>query len=92
MSGWWFIYIVRCCDGSLYTGATNDLRARLAKHNEGKGARYTRARLPVELVWRCRVSGRSLAFSLEAGIKRLSRKEKLLLVTKRRRLSSLLAR
>lgn len=47
----WFVYIVRCRDGSLYTGATNDLDKRVRAHNAGKGARYTRSRRPVELVF-----------------------------------------
>jgi len=73
---WWYVYMVRCGDGSLYTGATNDVSARISRHNSGKGARYTRARLPVALVWKKRVSGRSKAQSLEFAIKQLSRKEK----------------
>ena len=47
----WHVYIVRCADGSLYTGLTNDLTARIAKHNSGAGAKYTRSRRPVRLVW-----------------------------------------
>ncbi|MBP5448872.1 MAG: GIY-YIG nuclease family protein, partial [Spirochaetales bacterium] len=48
MSGW--VYIVRCADGTLYTGATTNLQARIETHNAGKGAKYTRGRLPVTLV------------------------------------------
>ena len=48
----WWVYILRCADGTLYTGATNDLDRRLAAHNAGRGAKYTRARRPVALVYR----------------------------------------
>lgn len=88
----WFVYLVRCGDGSLYCGMTNDLTARIAKHNAGTGARYTRSRLPVVLVWRRRARDRSDALSLEARIKRLSRGQKLDLVTKRATLRALLGR
>ena len=76
----WFVYMVRCRDGSLYTGATNDLARRVAVHNRGQGARYTRSRRPVRLVWQRRARGRSAALSLEARLKQLSRAEKLQLV------------
>ena len=79
--------MVRCRDGSLYTGATNDLVRRLAAHNSGKGARYTRALRPVTLVWKRRAKDKSAALSLEARLKRLSRAEKLrVLSTPRARL------
>jgi predicted GIY-YIG superfamily endonuclease len=55
----WFAYFVRCADGSLYCGMTNDLERRVAAHNAGRGARYTRSRLPVELVWKRRALTRS---------------------------------
>jgi putative endonuclease len=71
------VYVLRCADATLYTGATNDLVARLARHQAGKGARYTRARLPVELVYSERARDRSAALRREAQLKRLSRKEKL---------------
>ena len=80
MAGRWFAYFVRCADGSLYAGVTNDVDARVATHNAGKGARYTRSRLPVALVWVKRVADRSRALSLEATLKRLSRAQKLQLV------------
>ncbi len=73
----WFAYFVRCADGSLYAGATNDLEKRVATHNSGRGARYTRSRLPVKLVWSRKVADRSKALSLEARLKQLSRAEKL---------------
>jgi putative endonuclease len=80
----WRVYVLRCGDGTLYTGATNDLGARLARHAAGKGARYTRARLPVELVWWERARDRSAALRREAALKRLSRKEKLKVVARAR--------
>lgn len=81
---WWYVYMVRCSDDSLYTGCTNDLPARVATHNAGKGARYTRARLPVKVVWSVRVKDRSAALSREAKVKQLSRPQKLALARKRR--------
>lgn len=80
----WSVYILRCGDGSLYTGISNDVRARVERHNDGKGARYTRSRLPVKLVWRRRVKDQSAALKLEAAMKKLSRSEKLLLIKRRR--------
>jgi putative endonuclease len=76
----WRVYILRCGDGTLYTGATNDLTRRLAAHALGRGARYTRSRLPVELAWSQPVRGRGGALRREAALKRLSRTEKLRLV------------
>ncbi len=77
--------MVRCADGSLYTGCTNDLLRRVATHNAGKGARYTRSRLPVSVVWTVRVKDRSAALSREARLKQLTRAEKLELVGRRSR-------
>jgi putative endonuclease len=77
---WWQVYLLRCRDGSLYAGATNDLAARVAVHGAGRGARYTRSRLPVELVFAVRVRDRSAALRREAALKRMSRAEKLALV------------
>ena len=81
----WRVYMVECADGSLYTGCTNDLKKRVATHNAGKGARYTRSRLPVKVVWSVRVKDRSAALSREARIKQLTRAEKLKLISKRRK-------
>jgi putative endonuclease len=74
------VYIVRCADDSLYTGCTNDLQKRVAAHNAGKGARYTRSRRPVTVAWSKRVKDRSRALSLEARLKQLTRSEKLALI------------
>ena len=80
----WIVYVLRCRDGSLYTGMTNDLRRRLAAHRAGKGGAYTRSRLPVRLVYTERRPGRGAALSREAAIKRLPRSAKLTLVTRGR--------
>jgi putative endonuclease len=73
----WFVYILRCRDGSLYTGISTDVAERVATHNAGRGARYTRARLPVAVVHTERKRSRSTALKREAAIKALSRTEKL---------------
>ena len=75
-----FVYIVRCKDGSLYTGYTTDVSERLITHNSGKGAKYTRSRLPVRLVYYKRVDSKSIGLRLEAKIKKLTKKEKEALV------------
>ena len=75
-----YIYILRCADGSLYTGWTNDLEKRLAAHQSGKGGKYTRARLPVELVYSERYDTKQEAMRREWEIKQLTREEKLALI------------
>lgn len=75
-----FVYILRCGDNSLYTGYTTNVNRRLKTHNKGKGAKYTRSRLPVNLVYYKRVDSKSLALKLEARIKKLTKKEKEALV------------
>jgi putative endonuclease len=70
------VYILRCRDGSLYTGAAKDLRRRLAQHAAGRASRYTRARLPVVLVWTRRARTWSAALRRERRIKALRRREK----------------
>jgi putative endonuclease len=75
-----FVYLLRCADGSLYCGYSVDPQSRLKVHNAGKGARYTRSRLPVELVYIESCSSSGAALSREAEIKRLSRVEKLALI------------
>ena len=76
----WTVYILRCRDGSLYTGVTNDLRRRLAAHRAGTGAAYTRSRVPLRLVYTEPARDRSAAQRREAAIKRLPRLAKLALV------------
>ncbi len=75
----WFVYLLRCADGTLYAGATNDIERRLARHAAGKGAAYTRARLPLALVYTEPAADRSAALRREAAIKRLNRRQKLAL-------------
>jgi putative endonuclease len=71
-----FVYIVRCADGTLYTGWTADVGRRIAQHNAGRGARYTRMRRPVVLVYREETPDRSTAMRREVAIKRLDRERK----------------
>ena len=75
-----YTYILRCADGTLYTGWTKDLEKRLATHNAGLGAKYTRARLPVTLLWYETHDDPREAMRREAAIKRLSRAQKLALM------------
>lgn len=74
------VYMLKCRDGSLYTGWTNDINARLAAHNNGTGAKYTRGRSPVKLVYVEYLPDKSAALRREAGIKKLSRSQKLQLI------------
>ena len=76
----WFVYILTCRDGTLYTGMTNDLSSRINTHNSGNGAKYTRSRLPVSLAASFECESKSAALKKEAEIKRLSRKDKLKLI------------
>ena len=75
-----FVYLLRCSDDSLYCGWTTDLNRRLAAHNSGKGAKYTRTRRPVELVYFEELENKSSAMKREYEIKQLSRAEKLRLI------------
>lgn len=75
-----YVYILRCSDNSLYTGWTTDLNKRLKTHNSGKGAKYTRCRLPVELTYYEEFEDKSSALKREYGIKQLSRDKKLALI------------
>lgn len=81
----WIVYILRCRDGSLYTGITNDLPKRLKTHTAGKASRYTRSRLPVTLAHQEPAPTKSHALKREAAIKRLTRRAKLTLIGPRRR-------
>ncbi len=83
MSDGWFVYIVCCADDSLYTGVAIDVERRVQEHNESpKGARYTRGRRPVKLVYSEKHENRSIACQREAEIKRLSRQEKFQLISR----------
>ena len=75
-----YVYMLRCRDGSLYTGWTNDLEKRLKAHNSGVASKYTRARLPAELVYSEEWESKEAAMSREWHIKRLGRAEKLKLI------------
>lgn len=86
----WHIYLVRCADGALYTGVAMDVARRIAEHN-GKGtggARYTRARRPVKLVYQEPAANRSIACKREYRIKQLNRREKLALIAAASRIIS----
>jgi putative endonuclease len=77
----WHVYMVRCSDGTLYTGITNDLEKRIEAHNSGKdGARYTRSRRPVKLVYSEQVESKSAAAKLEYQLKKLPRLKKIRLI------------
>ena len=77
-----YVYILRCGDDSLYTGWTNNLEKRVKAHSNGKGAKYTKARLPIELVYFEEFEDKIEAMRREYAIKKLTRKEKLLLIKK----------
>ena len=78
--GWW-VYILRCADDSLYTGITTDKERRLKQHNAGKAAKYTRVRTPVEMVYSESAENRSEATKREMAIKKLTRQQKLKLIS-----------
>lgn len=72
-----YVYILRCADGTLYTGWTTDLNRRLAAHNAGSGAKYTRSRRPVALLYSEECASRGAALRRESAVKRLTRAQKL---------------
>ena len=76
----WYVYMLRCGDDSLYTGYTDDVQRRLKIHQSGKGAKYTRSRLPVTLAYQESLPDKSAALRREAAIKRLTRRQKLELI------------
>lgn len=80
----WFVYVLRCSDRSLYTGVTTDVKRRIEEHNDGRGARYTRSRCPVKLVYREKATDRGAALRREYEIKRMTVERKLELVARRR--------
>lgn len=79
----WYVYILRCGDGTLYTGTTDDVERRLAVHRAGRGAKYTRGRAPLELVYTETCADRSAALRREYAIKQLPREKKLRLISGR---------
>ncbi|WP_125708172.1 GIY-YIG nuclease family protein [Companilactobacillus zhongbaensis] len=76
----YFVYMLLCADGTFYTGTSNDVKKRVQTHNKGKGAKYTKVRRPVKLLYQEKLTDKSAALKREAAIKKLSRyqKEKLL--------------
>ena len=83
-----YVYMLRCGDGSLYTGWTNDLAARLAAHQAGRGGKYTRSHLPVELAYYEIIPTRHQAMRRERQIKNLRREEKLALISEKEKQSN----
>lgn len=84
MKSSWYIYIVRCCDGTFYTGITIDIKKRLSEHNSPEGgAKYTSGRQPVELVYSETADSRSEAARREYQIKKMSRSAKMVLIADR---------
>lgn len=80
----WFVYMLRCGDGSFYTGYTNDLARRLAVHQRGKGAKYTRSHLPVEMAYWEELPDKSAALRREAAVKKLTRQQKIALIKEKK--------
>ncbi len=79
-----YVYILKCSDGTFYTGYTNSLERRLKFHNEGKASKYTRSRLPVELVYHESYELKSEAMSREAKIKQLAKEDKISLISNKK--------
>jgi len=80
-----FVYIVKCSDNTLYTGYTTELKRRIKEHNNGQGAKYTRGRTPVELVYFEKKESKSSAMKREYEIKQLNRNEKIELIENKKR-------
>ena len=83
----WFVYIVQCADGSLYTGITKDMARRCQQHNAGTASRYTRSRRPVKLIYQESHPDQSSALKREAAIKAMDRRGKLAMIQKRKKLA-----
>lgn len=77
----WYIYLIRCCKGSLYTGITTDVHRRFAEHQTGRGARYLKGKGPLKLVFSMKAGTRSQALRLERKIKQLSKDKKELMIS-----------
>ena len=87
----WFVYVARCRDDSLYVGVAIDVAARIAAHDAGKGAKYTRGRGPLTLLAKRRCATKGDALRLELALKALTREEKLAVVASRRKLAAIAA-
>ncbi len=85
----WYLYLVRCSDGTLYTGISNDVERRLAAHGSGRGARYLRGRAPLLLARKVRIGSRNDALKVERRVKRMRRERKEKLVQGRIKLKDL---
>lgn len=81
----WLVYIVRCADGTLYTGITKDVKRRCQQHNAGTASRYTRSRRPIKLIYQEIHPDQSSALKREAAIKAMTRKEKLAMIQPRKK-------
>lgn len=81
----WCVYMIECSDGTLYTGISNDVNRRVLTHNKGKGAKYTKTRLPVALKWLSECEDRANASKEECRIKKLTRKQKIQLINEIKR-------
>ena len=77
----WYVYMLRCSDNSLYTGSTTDLKRRESMHNSGKGAKYTKSRLPVRMVYSEPCEDKSQALKRECALKRLTKVQKEMLIS-----------
>ena len=84
MIAMYYVYILKCCDGTLYCGYTNDVEKRFETHQSGKGAKYTRGRLPLELVYTEEFETKSKAMKRECEIKKMSREKKMEIIEKQR--------
>lgn len=82
----WYVYIARCSDGTLYIGITRDVSARIAAHNAGRGARYTRGRGPLQVLAKRKCASQGEALRLELALKRLRRAEKIAVAASRHKL------
>jgi len=85
LSNLWFVYILRCGDGSLYTGITKDVQRRSQQHNSGTASRYTRSRRPVRVIWKESQPTQSTALKREAAIKAMARVQKLAMIRLRKK-------
>ena len=81
----WIVYILRCADGSLYTSIAKDMKCRCQQHNDGTASRYTRSRRPTKLVWQEEQPSRRSALKREAAIKAMTRREKLAMISLRKK-------
>ncbi len=81
----WFVYILRCADGSLYTGITKDVKRRRQQHNDGTASRYTRSRRPTKLMWQEPQPSQSAALKRELAIKAMTRRDKMAMIRLRKK-------